>query len=226
MQRFSILLSGWLLLTLAGSSVAQGPSSSLFRRDLPQSPNGPLTLDRSSWTATPPPPPPQIRVHDIISIRVQENAQMFSEGEIENRKNSTYNATLLDWVRLAGIDILKPAPQSDGDPTVAGTVNSTYRTEGGLETRELLTFNIAAHVVDIRPNGNIILEARREVRNNSEIWEYALTGEIRAADIDPGNVVLSRDIADLRIKKRERGVVPDAYRPGFVKRFFDQFHPF
>ncbi|QDU94308.1 flagellar basal body L-ring protein FlgH [Lignipirellula cremea] len=215
-----------LFACLAGTVAAQGPSASIFRQEPPAASQGPLTLDNSSWTTTPPLPLPQIRIHDIVSIRVQEGAQMYAEGEVENRKNAGYKASLLDWVKLAGFDSLKPAPQVDGNPTVAGTLNSLYRTEGGVETRESLIFNIAAHVVDIRPNGNLILEARREIHNNSEIWDYALTGECRPTDIGPGNLILSRDIADLRIEKQERGIVPDGYGRGWFTRWLDRYQPF
>ena len=183
------------------------------------------TLDQSSWIYTPLLPPRELRVHDIISIRVQEGATMIAEGEVQRRKNASYNAVLLDWLRLDGLSA-KPAPQADGDPRARGQVDQLYRADNEVETRESLTFNIAAQVVDIRPNGNLVLEAHRFVRNNNEIWEYSLTGICRKEDIGPGNVLLSRDIADLLIDKNERGHVRDGYRRGWLVRLLDTFNPF
>ena len=184
-----------------------------------------LTLDRSSWIYTPMLPPREIRVHDIISIRVQEGATMTAEGEVQRRKNASYNAVLLDWLRLDGLS-LKPAAQSDGDPTAQGQVDQLFRANNEVESKESLTFNIAAQVVDIRPNGNLVIEAHRMVRNNNEIWEYSLTGVCRKEDIGPGNILLSRDIADLLVDKNERGHVRDGYRRGWLVRFIDTFNPF
>jgi len=182
--------------------------------------------EQSSWTYLPIPPVREVRINDIISIRVDELSRVTSEGEMERRKNSQYDAILREWIELIGLKALKPAPQADGDPRVSGQVQQQYRAEGQLETRDSLIFNIAAKVVDLRPNGNVVLEAHRQLRINNEVWEYSLSGECRREDVNPDNTLLSRNIVDLRIDKRERGHVRDAYRRGWLQRWFDQVHPF
>ena len=89
-----------------------------------------------------------------------------------------------------------------------------------------LAFNIACYVADIRPNGNLVLEAHRVIRINEESWEVSLSGVYRREDIGPDNVVLSRNIVELKIDKRERGIVRDGYKRGWFLRWFDEFHPF
>lgn len=186
----------------------------------------PLTLHDASWTFSPPPPPQEIRLHDIVSIRVDELARMQSEGDVQQRKNTLYDAILKDWIMLDGLRWVKPAPQSDGDPRVNGQLNQLYRAQAELETRESLAFNIAAEVVDIRPNGNLVLEANKTVHVNDETWEYSLSGLCRKEDIGPGNLIQSRNILHLDIGKRERGHVRDGYRRGWFQRWFDRLHPF
>lgn len=206
--------------------LAYGQNSSLYHQDLPVGRRPFPTLENSSWTLTPALPPREIRVHDIISIRVDEASRMLAEGEVERRKNLLYNGVLLDWIRFTnGLD-LKKAPQNDGDPRVKAQLDQLYRADSELETRESLVFNIAAHVADIQPNGNLVLEAHRQIRNNKEVWEYSLTGICRKEDLGPGNVVLSRDIADLQIHKREMGHVRDGYRRGWFLYILDQINPF
>jgi len=63
-----------------------------------------------------------------------------------------------------------------------------------LETKEAVAFNIAAQVVDMRPNGNIVLEARKHIRVNHEVWEIFVSGTCRQEDISPDNVVLRRNV--------------------------------
>ncbi len=226
-MRMQVVLA--LAFVMAASLVSEvalyGQESGDYRRGTMAEKVQGLTLDRSSWIYTPLLPPREIRVHDIISIRVQEGATMTAEGEVQRRKNASYNAVLLDWLRLDGLS-LKPAAQADGDPTAKGQVDQLYRANNEVETKESLTFNIAAQVVDIRPNGNLVVEAHRMVRNNNEIWEYSLTGICRKEDVGPGNVVLSRDIADLLVDKNERGHVRDGYRRGWLVRLIDTFNPF
>lgn len=219
---------------LAGPAAGQQRmSSSLYQQDMPRPlanqqglGNQPPGFDAGgSWIRTPVIPPKEIRIHDLVSIRVEELARMQSESTVQRRKNALYNAVLLDWLKLDGLNILK-APQAQGDPRVKGQLDQTYRTQGDTLTRESLTFNIAAEVVDIRPNGTLVLEAHREVKNNEDVWNYSLTGICRKEDIGPNNVILSRDIAQMQLHKRERGSTRDSYKRGWLIRWMDELAPF
>jgi flagellar L-ring protein precursor FlgH len=155
-------------------------------------------------------------------IRVDEIARMMAEGVADDRKRTLYEAILTDWVRLVDFR-LRPDPQANGDPAVAAESNNRFRAEATVESRESLTFNIAATVVDIRPNGNLVLEARKAIRVNDNLWETALSGMCRAEDIGPDNVLLSKDLMDLEIRKEDRGQLRDSYSRGWLQRFIDRF---
>jgi len=185
----------------------------------------PLTLADVSWSYQPAVEPKPIEINDLITIVVDEKSQVISEGEIDRRKKASIDAALKDWVLLEWL-ALKPDPQSAGDPKISGSWNNKYRSEAELETRDAMKFKIACRVVDIRPNGNLVLEGRRTIRNNNEVWEQSLTGIVRAKDILPDNTVLSENIADLRLHKREAGHVRDGYRRGFLLRFLDTWQLF
>ena len=221
---------GLFLIAVAGAWLAAaeswGQSSSLYHRDLPPADAPPMTLEQTSWISPPPVPPKELRLHDLINVRVDVTATMTSQGEVERRKNALYDAVLKDWVHLIGLKALKPDPQTDGDQRARGQLSQLYRAESDLETSEALKFEIAAEIVDIRPNGNIVLEAHQTIHNNNEVWEYSLSGVCSPEDIGPGQVVLSRDVHSLQVDKRERGSVRDGYRRGWFTRWFDQFHPF
>jgi flagellar L-ring protein FlgH len=89
-----------------------------------------------------------------------------------------------------------------------------------------MTFRIAAEVVDIRPNGNLVIEARREIRNNEEVWLQSLTGVVRRQSILADRTVRSDEVAELRIDKRERGFINDSYSRGWFLRWYDKWKPF
>jgi flagellar L-ring protein precursor FlgH len=89
-----------------------------------------------------------------------------------------------------------------------------------------MKFRITAEVIDIRPNGTLVLEGRRTIRANEEVWELSLGGVIRPEDVLPDNTVLSEDVADLRIIKREKGHVVDGYQRGWLLKWLDHYQPF
>lgn len=220
-NKFMTLFS--VVVGFAFSAVVLAQDSSIYRHDVPVAGQRPLTLSDGSWIRPQPIQLHEIKLHDIVSIRVEELARVQSDGEVDRRKTAQYNGVILDWLRLNG---LRKAEPLEEDKRIRAQLDQLYRAEGELETSERLTFNIAARVVDIRPNGNIVLEAHKEVRVNEEIWRASLTGICRQQDIGPDNVILSRNIVDMRIYKQEVGHVRDGYRRGWLMKLLDRFDPF
>jgi flagellar L-ring protein precursor FlgH len=213
-----------LLLVLASSSNAQ--DSSLFREELPPGKPMPLTLNNGSWTYIPQILPRRLSVYDRVTVRVDELARMQSEGEVERRKDAQYDAILQDWIHLIGLKAIKPNRQTDGDQRIKGQLQQLYRAEADVQTRESLALNIACTVADIRPNGDLVLEGHKQIHINDDYWEVSLTGICRHEDVGADNVVLSRNIVNLKLDKRERGHTRDGYKRGWFLRWFDEFHPF
>ena len=207
-----------MLLTVGAE--AAGPSSSLFGNPGQRQP---LTLAEHSWTY--PQEVNEVRLNDLITVIVDEKSMVISEGEMDRKKKAHGDLKLSDWILFKGLAII-PDPQTLGEPHIRGEVDNKMRSEAGLETRDSMKFHIACRVVDIRPNGNLVLEGRRTISNNNEIWEQSLTGEIRPKDVLPNNTVLSESVAELRIDKRESGHVRDGYRRGWVLKWLDKWQPF
>jgi flagellar L-ring protein precursor FlgH len=225
--RRAVLASALIFVGAAGRQLFAQDASLLLVPPAPQQP-GQLMLENTSFMYRKLPPEAELRelkVNDIITVLVDYRSSMMSEGDAESRRRASLNAVLADWLKFDGKDLI-PAPQNNGDLAVTGALNSQYRTESEMELRDSLTFKIAAAVVDIRPNGNLVIEARREIRINEEVWVQSLTGIVRRQSIGPDRMVRSDEVAELRIEKRERGFINDAYSRGWFTRWYDKWKPF
>lgn len=240
-------LQGSLSLGLAAGLVpdvvAQDvPNSSLYTQRLEQlqqvAPSGPANgipgslnavaapFQAQSWYEIPLPPAKEVKVHDIITIRVDTGSRLSESAQLQRRRTSQYDAILNDWILLEGLRAIRPAPQSEGDQRVQGNLSQNNRVTGQLDTAESLKFDIAATVAAVLPNGNIVLEAHKEVEVNNEKWMHSLSGVCRREDIGPNNTVLSKDIANLRVQKKDLGQIRDSYKRGWLTRWWDQVNPF
>jgi flagellar L-ring protein precursor FlgH len=215
-----------ILLCLATTSAVNAQDGSLFLN--PTQANHGLTLENSSFMYQQLPPesrPRQLQKHDIITVVVDVRSRFLSEGDGQARKTQSLTAVLADWIKLDN-GHLKPAPQSDGDPTIAGTLNSQNRAQSDLELRDSLAFRMAAEIVDIQPNGNLVIEGHQTVRNNEEQWRISLTGVVRREAIQPDRTVSSDAIYDFNVDKEEVGQVRDGYARGWFARWYDRYKPF
>ena len=214
---------------LAVASVGLAQDSSLMLAPVPeQNVTGAPTLATSSFIYNPLPPGAQVRalaLHDVITVLVDYRSTVLSEGNSELRKTGSYSSSLTDWLAFDGKDIF-PAPQRRGDPTISGTLNSQLRAESDIDSRESLTFPIAATIVDIRPNGNLLVEGRRRIRVNEEVWMTYLTGSVPRQSIGPDRTVRDTSIANLRIDKYEEGAVRDGYARGWLNKWYGKYKPF
>jgi len=221
----SIVCLGGVVLLFTRLAAAQ--DGSLLRRPAEPIAPGALTLENSSFLFSKAPPPidSELRKYDIITVLVDYRALMKSEGDLENRKTASLKAVLSDWLKFDGKSIMA-APQAGGDPRISGSLTSQFRAEGDMEARDTMTFRIAAKIVDIRPNGNLVIEAHQTVKNNEEVWRQSLTGIVRREAIGADRTVKSDSIAELWIDKREIGQVRDGYNRGWFQKFYDTFKPF
>jgi flagellar L-ring protein precursor FlgH len=81
-------------------------------------------------------------------------------------------------------------------------------------------------VVDIRPNGTLVIEGHAKVTVDEEDWELSLSGIVRSEDIMPNNTVKSEKLAEKQIVRRSSGQGRDGVRRGWLQRVFDKFQPF
>jgi flagellar L-ring protein precursor FlgH len=184
-----------------------------------------LTLEHASWTYQRAPELKPIGLNSQVTVLVNNKSVFINDGSMDRKKNGYGSLTLPNWVLFKGFSMI-PDPQTAGDPKIRGEVDNKLRSQANLETREQLEFKITCKVVDIRPNGILVIEGTNSVKNNDEVSNYSLTGEIRPEDIKPDNTVLSSSIASLRVNKYEEGHVRDGYRRGWLLKWLDKYQPF
>jgi flagellar L-ring protein FlgH len=209
-------------MTLVFAAESFGQNSSLLGQ---REPRQGLTLEQASWTYQKVPEQRPIGLNDQVQVWVDSSSVVISDGQMDRKKNGYGSLTLPNWILFKGFAMV-PDPQTAGDPHVRGEVDNKMRSQANLETRDKMTFKMACEVVDIRPNEVMVLEGRRTITNNEEVWEYTLTGEIEPRAILPDNTVRSENISNLRINKREQGHVRDGYRQGWLLRWLDKYQPF
>ena len=207
---------------MSGRLQAPGRSFSLSRRNSLHEGMGVMEV---SWMTVDIPQPKDFRVHDLISIIVNEVSKSSSKADRRSDRENTIEAKLEDWIRFTGFGV-RPDKQSGGDPAVTAGIEREFKGKGWVKREDILTARIQAEIIDVLPNGNLVLEARKIVVTDDDATMVTLTGICRSKDVMADNSVISTKLASLEVRKTHSGSARDAVKRGFLTQLLDRLSPF
>ena len=165
------------------------------------------------------------RVGDILTVVLQEKTVSKKSSNVEVTKESE-----VDIPNVAG---------------AAGTVFGSNVTLGGLNMGTNVTSDrdfkgeadaaqsnnllgdVAVSVVDIWPNGTLVIRGEKWITLNRGDEFIRVSGLVRPDDVSPDNTVLSTKVANARIAYAGTGALADSSAMGWMSRFFNSaYWPF
>lgn len=118
--------------------------------------------------------------------------------------------TLAVWLARSRVDGAGPQPIKVHDRIIViveeqfrpkAIPESSRRPSSSVTEKGFVTYRVAGMVVDMLPDGTLLLEARKSTLGDKGLTKYTLTGRIRSADLLPDRTVRSEQISDLSITK-------------------------
>jgi flagellar L-ring protein FlgH len=163
-------------------------------------------------------------VGDIVTISIVEVSQATEKATTDTGRTSALEAGVSNFF---GQEI-NPARRAFANPSQLITSNTKNNFSGTGETTRSgsLSATISTKVIDVLPNGNLVIEGKRELYVNNEKKEILLQGVIRQKDIAADNSILSTQVADAKVMYTGIGVIGEKQRPGWLSRAFDFVWPF
>ena len=162
---------------------------------------------------------------DIITIVISETASASKEAKTGTSRDSSVSAGMPHVLGLENTGIFKNN-FADLSKILSASTNSKFQGSGSTSRQENLQATITARVVDVQPNGNLMIEGRRNIKVNEEDQIIVLEGTVRSRDVAQDNTVNSIFVADARISYSGRGIISDRQSPGWLMNFLDKIWPF
>lgn len=164
------------------------------------------------------------RVGDILTVLVT-----VSDSATISNETARSRASSNDFGASAGGVVNKLINQVTPDLTAGAQIDYESGTSdkgtGSVNRSEQLTTKVAAVIVQVLPNGNMVIEGRQEVRVNFEVRELLIAGIVRPEDIDASNEIESSKIAEARISYGGRGQITDVQQPRYGQQVMDIILP-
>lgn len=181
----------------------------------------------SSLFAVTPKQPRRMQKFDLVTVIIREESDSKTSSNTDLQKNTDFNALLEQYIDLnLGEFRVKGKPALANQPNLRFQGQRNFQGEGSVDRSDSVSARVQAQVIDVKPNGILIIQATKMIKTDAEEQKFVLTGMVRAEDVTPDNSVLSTQLADLMLEKTTKGQASDASRRGFVPWLMDKLNPF
>ena len=143
-------------------------------------------------------------------------------------KNASTRASRGTSIDISAPNVLGNTATLNGNPAAIGLESgSDFSGSGDSSQSNSLFGNITATVIDITPNGNLVIEGAKKLTLNSGNEIIKVSGIVRPTDLTPQNTIVSTLIANGNIEYSGRGMIADSNKSGWITRLLTSpFWPF
>ena len=163
-------------------------------------------------------------VGDLITVLITEETLASKDAKSSSSKSPAAGGTAsfahptFDDRKTAGTNATLPASSLEASRKFQG--------DGSIENSEKFTASITVRVIDVMPNGNLLIEGSRNIVIQKETMTVHIAGTVRPTDITRSNTINSSDIADASIKYSSQGPLVKNQERGFITKLWNWINPF
>ena len=147
-------------------------------------------------------------VGDTLTIVISEKT---TTTQTKSRKNGKSASTTLN----AGTGIF------DFLTSASAGASDSWKADGSAKDSSNFSGNIAVTVVEVQPNGNMIVEGTQSIWQNKDEHKITLRGIVRRDDVTYENTVLSTKVADATVRFDGKGPLNAKQRQGILTQILN-----
>ena len=157
-------------------------------------------------------------VGDTVTILISENVTASQKSTSTVDRNSSIDAKVTALPLQPAADLAKLG--------IGASTTNAFSGKGGTESANTFSGSITATVMEVLPNGHLVVAGEKQIGVNQNVDVLRFSGTVDPRLVLPGSVVSSTQVANVRVESRGRGAQGEAQTVGWVSRFFLSFLPF
>jgi flagellar L-ring protein FlgH len=158
-------------------------------------------------------------IGDVLAIKIIEDSKVDNKAKRELQKETARSSAFNGELNVDHILPSIPGFTMEAESTNELSSSADYKDERSYED------SISVVVIDILPNGNLVVIGTRDRNIAGDIQAIEVSGIVRPSDIAYDNTVNSEQVANFRIVTQNRGISASYTRPGWLGRIFDAVWP-
>jgi flagellar L-ring protein FlgH len=143
-------------------------------------------------------------LNDTITIVASVQTTAAQSGTVDSERSLTSSSSITG--------LLGRTP-SAVNPLLSGQSSSVLKGQGSTASNTTFATSLTGQVIAVFPNGNLVIQAERQIFMNNQHENLIVRGMIRAGDIGPANTVPSSALSNLEIEMKGKGIIADGVRP-------------
>ncbi|HVT80257.1 MAG TPA: flagellar basal body L-ring protein FlgH [Phycisphaerae bacterium] len=183
-----------------------------------------------SYIAVRPPEPKRYHKNDVLTVVIREDSDSQTNGQGKSKKTQDFDLALQQMLQLALSGSGLPTVGTVGSPSSLPEIKFKYsndrQSDASQARSDSFSARLSATIVDVKPNGTLVVEAVKQIIVDKEEQTFKLTGVCRAEDIQVDNTVYSNQLANLMLSKQTKGSVHDNNKRGWLNNLIDRLSPF
>ena len=144
-------------------------------------------------------------LNDIVTVVVSVQTTSAQSGSVDSERNFSTNSAITG---MAGA-----LSTTDTNPLLAASSSTTLKGTGSTNSSTAFSTSLTGQVIAVLPNGNLVIEAHRQIDMNNQHEEVIVRGIARPGDVTPLNSVASSSLSTLEIELKGKGIISDSVRP-------------
>lgn len=157
-------------------------------------------------------------VGDTITVTITENTTASAKSNNKLDKSNVGKASVGALSVLPGQSLLGLDYNTSSSNAFSG--------KGEAANNNVFTGSITATVIDVLPNGNLLVSGEKQLAIGNEQEFVRISGVVNPSFVDASNTVASSKIADARIEYKSAGQISEGQIMGWLARFFLNVMPF
>ena len=158
------------------------------------------------------------QVGDLITIQIQESQIIQNNESTSMAKDSSLDAAITNFDIKPNAFNTLPSVAMNSSREFEGS--ATYNKNGNFQA------SLTVMVIDVLPNGNMVIEGSRDIRLDREHKRIRISGIVRPQDVAPSNTVSSSSVAQARISYEGSGPLTRSTNQNWFDAILDFFWPF
>lgn len=140
-------------------------------------------------------------VGDMVTVQIVERVTASQKSDSGLKRSNKTTAGISALPLFSGNALANLKDRSN----IGFNNNNDYTGSGSTSSDNTFTGAISTTVVDVLPNGHLVIAGEKQIGVNHNVDVLRFTGTVDPRTMQPGSLVASTQVANVRVESRSRG---------------------